>query len=79
MFPIKLYGQQRISYETDLSLQLQSEIKSALKEAGIEIVVKTDFDSYVEHIDQEPEMWELLLSKKSETSVGGTRFKKTAS
>lgn len=63
LFPIKLYGQQRISYETDLSLQLQSEIKSALKEAGIEIVVKTDFDSYVEHIDQEPEMWELLLSK----------------
>ena len=63
LFPVKLYGQQSITYESDLSLQLQSEIKGALKEAGIDIVVKTDFDSYVEHIDQEPEVWELLLSK----------------
>lgn len=63
LFPVKLYGQQSISYESDLSLQLQSEIKAALKEAGINIVVKTDFDSYVEHIDQHPEMWKLLLSK----------------
>lgn len=63
LFPVKLYGQQSITFESDLSLQLQSEIKGALKEAGIHIVVKTDFDSYVEHIDQHPEMWELLLSK----------------
>ena len=63
LFPVMLYGQQSITYESDLTLQLQSEIKAALKSAGIEIVVKTDFDSYVEHIDQEPEMWELLLNK----------------
>ena len=63
LFPVMLYGQQSITYESDLSLELQSEIKAALKDAGIEIVVKTDFDSYVEHIDQEPEMWELLLKK----------------
>lgn len=79
LFPVKLYGQQSITYESDLSLQLQSEIKGALKEAGIDIVVKTDFDSYVEHLDQQPEMWELLLSKSPKLQSVAPDLKKLRS
>lgn len=63
LFPINLYGQQSITHEEDLSLQIQREVKEALKAAGINITVKTDFDSYVNHIDQNPAFWEMLIEK----------------
>jgi len=63
LFPINLYGQQSITHEEDLSLQIQREVKEVLKAAGINITVKTDFDSYVNHIDQNPAFWEMLIEK----------------
>ena len=61
LFPVNLYGQQAISHEEDLSLQFQKEIKSALKAANINIVVKTDFDMLVQHIDEQPAIWQSLI------------------
>lgn len=63
LFPVNLYGQQNISHEEDLSLQLQREIKRALRKAGIKITVKTDFDMYVQHIDNQPHFWESLIEQ----------------
>lgn len=63
LFPISLYGQQSITHEDDLSLQLQREIKSALEEAGININVKTDFDTYIEHINLHQQFWEMLIEQ----------------
>lgn len=63
LFPISLYGQQSITHEDDLSLQIQREIKSALENAGIDIKVKTDFDTYIEHINQQPQFWEMLIEQ----------------
>ena len=39
LFPVNLYGQQYISHEEDLSLQIQREIKRALAKADLDIVV----------------------------------------
>lgn len=61
LFPITLYGQNLISHKEDLSLQLQRSISDALQKAGISITVKTDFDNYVEHIEKQPDIWELLI------------------
>ena len=61
LFPVNLYGQQSIAHEEDLSLQLQKEIKGALDAAGINIVVKTDFDTLVQHIDEQPVIWQSLI------------------
>ena len=57
LFPVNLYGQESITHEDDLSLQIQREIKSALEEAGLNINVETDFDTYIEHINQQPQFW----------------------
>lgn len=63
LFPIMLYGQNNITHKEDLSLVLQRNITDALKRSNIQIAVKTDFDSYVEHIEKEPDFWENLIKK----------------
>ena len=66
LFPVNLYGQQNIAHEADLSLQVQSEIKKALKVAGIELTVKTDFDAYLDHIERDADFWERLIERNAE-------------
>lgn len=63
LFPVNLYGMQYISREEDLSLQVQREIKRALSAAQIDIVVQTDFDIYVQHIESQPQFWENLIAQ----------------
>lgn len=63
LFPVNMYGLQSISHEEDLSLQLQREIKRALKAANINIVVQTDFDTYVNHIESDPMFWEQRIAQ----------------
>lgn len=76
LFPVKLYGQQTISHEEDLSLQLQREITQALKTAGISLAVKTDFENYVEHINSDPGFWDNLIEQNARLkSVAPTRQK----
>ena len=65
LFPVNLYGQQNIAHEEDLSLQLQKEIKNALDNSGIKMVVRTDFDSLVQHIDEQPAIWQSLIDNDS--------------
>ncbi|MCM1531711.1 MAG: hypothetical protein NC048_04120 [Bacteroides sp.] len=63
LFPVMLYGQANIARKEDLSLQLQRAISDALRKAGIHITVKTDFENLCDHIDAQPEMWNLLIMK----------------
>lgn len=61
LFPVNLYGQQAIAHEADLSLQIQKEVIRALKEAGIKLTVRTDFDNYIQHIETRPDLWQMLI------------------
>lgn len=61
LFPVNLYGQQAIAHEADLSLQVQKEVIRALKNAGIKLTVQTDFDNYIQHIENEPDLWTMLI------------------
>ena len=79
LFPVNLYGQQSITHEADLSLQLQREIKDALIKAGYNFTVKTDFDSYVNHIDQQPEFWEMLIEQSPKLKAAVHDVKKLRS
>ena len=76
LFAVNLYGQQSIAHEEDLSLQMQREIKRALRKAGIEITVKTDFDSLVEHIDEQPAIWQTLIDSNTMLSSVAPDLKK---
>lgn len=79
LFPVNLYGQQSITHEEDLSLQIQREIKEALKKAGVDVTVRTDFDSYVNHIDQKPEFWEMLIEQSPKLKASVQDIKKLRS
>ena len=68
LFPVTLYGQNNIAHKDDLSLQMQREIKLALSKAGLELDVKTDFDNYVNHIQNNKAMWELILQQNPKLS-----------
>lgn len=68
LFPVTLYGQNNIAHKDDLSLQMQREIKLALSKAGLELDVKTDFDNYVAHIQNNRDMWELILRQNPKLS-----------
>lgn len=65
LFPVMLYGHNNITHKEDLSLVLQRSITDALKQANILLSVKTDFDSYVEHIEKESDFWESLIKKSA--------------
>lgn len=66
LFPVNMYGQQSIAHEEDLSLQMQREIKRALLAKGIDITVQTDFDMYVQHIDDQLQFWENLIEQNTQ-------------
>lgn len=61
LFPVMLYGKSDIAHEDDLSLQVQKAVKEALVKAGLDITVKTDFDTYVDHVEAQPGFWDLLI------------------
>lgn len=68
LFPVTLYGQNKIAHKDDLPLQVQGEIKRALMKAGIDIDVKTDYDNYVAHIQNNRAMWDLILNQNPKLS-----------
>lgn len=64
LLPIKLYGAMQMSHREDLAPTLQKAILEGIKKAGLKTdVFQTDYDIYAEHIDREPDFWDLLLSK----------------
>ena len=68
LFPINLFDRNDISYIEDFALQLQKEIGKALREANIDITVNTDFDMMIQHIDEQPAFWQLLIDNNTNLS-----------
>jgi hypothetical protein len=66
LFPVTMYGMSSIAHREDLSVQIQSHVSRALKAAKIDLVVPTDFDNYISHIEANPQMWDLIISGNSE-------------
>lgn len=63
LFPVRMVGSCSIAHREDLSLQIQKAVKQALGAAGIDIVVKTDFDNYAGHVEANPELWDIIIGR----------------
>ena len=66
LFPVAMYGPCSISNRDDLSLQIQLHVTQALDDAGIDIVVKTDFDNYISNIEKNPIIWDTIINNDAE-------------
>ena len=65
LFPVKLNGASNIAQKKDLSLVIQKAVKEALKDAGIDILVKTDYDSYKDNVTANPKIWDTIIAENS--------------
>ena len=66
LFPVTMYGPCSISNRDDLSLQIQLHVTQALREAGINITVQTDFDNYIANIEKNPIIWDTIINSNAE-------------
>ncbi len=61
-FPIILKGSYHIVDSKTFSFAIQQEVVEALKKAGIEVNIKTSFESILNHIEKQPTFWNELLN-----------------
>lgn len=66
LFPVAMNSTCSISTGEDLPLQIQLHVCQALADANIDISVKTDFDNYIAHIEQNPLIWDTIIDSDSE-------------
>lgn len=63
LFTVNVYGIEGISHSLDLALVLQKAVTKALNKKGIELHVQTDFEGYIQQIEQNQAMWEQLINE----------------
>lgn len=66
LFPVTMNSTCSIANKEDVSLQIQLHVIKALNDAGIEIEVKTDFDNYIDHISNNPVLWDSIIERDLE-------------
>ncbi len=66
LFPVTMNSTCSIANKEDVSLQIQLHVIKALNDAGIEINVKTDFDNYIDHISNNPVLWDSIIERDLE-------------
>ncbi|MBR5216328.1 MAG: hypothetical protein IKV80_08945 [Bacteroidales bacterium] len=68
LLTVKVYGLSAMTHTSDLALVLQKAVTSTLEAKGINVCVPTDFESYIEQIKKEPEIWEHRIEANTRLS-----------
>ncbi len=68
LLTVKVYGLSAMTHTSDLALVLQKAVTSTLEAKGIDVCVPTDFESYIEQIKKEPEIWERRIEANTRLS-----------
>ena len=69
LLTVKVYGLNAMTHAGDLALVLQKAVTNALRKAGLgELCVPTDFETYVEQIKKNPEIWDHLIENHVQLS-----------
>lgn len=66
LLPVTMIGHCSIAHKDDLSLQIQTHVVQALNAAGLDIVVRTDFDNYISNIEKNPIIWDQIIAQNAE-------------
>lgn len=61
LLPVSLYGLSGITHATDLALVMQRTLTATLAAYDISGCVATDFETYVEQVRRNPELWDHLI------------------
>ena len=61
LLTVKIYGLAAMTHPLDLALVLQKAVIATLKAKKIDISVPTDFESFINHIENNKEIWEHLI------------------
>lgn len=62
LLTVKIYGLNTMTHAGDLALVLQKAVTNALQKAGLgDLCVPTDFETYVDQIKKNPEIWDHLI------------------
>lgn len=61
LLTVKVYGLAAMTHPLDLALVLQKTVIATLKSKNISISVPTDFESYINHIEHNKEIWAHLI------------------
>lgn len=68
LLTVKVYGLSAMTHTSDLALVLQKAVTSTLEAKGIDVCVPTDFESYIEQIRKEQEIWEHRIEANTRLS-----------
>lgn len=60
---VKLETLKDITHVSELAPVIQTSVVDALKEKGLEITVDTDYDSFLTHVTDNPEIWDYLINR----------------
>lgn len=68
LLPVNIEGLRDMSHASDLPLVLQTAVVKALNEVQIEFAVDTDFDALINHISDNPVIWDDWINRFTELS-----------
>lgn len=68
LLTVNLYGLEVMNHPLDLALVLQKAVTEALRRKGIELHVQTDFEGYIQQIEQNQSIWEQLINEHAALS-----------
>ncbi len=68
LLTVKLYGLNAMTHPNDLALVLQKAVTTTLWANDIEICVPTDFETYIDQIQKNSEIWDHLIESNTSLS-----------
>ena len=69
VFPVVMYGSDKITNQIDFGLQLEIGVRRALKKHGYEPSTKTDFEAYADAIEEDvSNYWDKMIETEHEIS-----------
>lgn len=68
LLTVKLYGLNAMTHPNDLALVLQKAVITTLYANDIDICVPTDFETYIDQIQKNPEIWDHLIESNTSLS-----------